>query len=182
MQWGLLGFYLPPPLLCPFQLVWPLPPTPCCLCTHLRADCYHQLGAATFFFCSGDLANHVSPNPGNALTPQLPVSVAAPPDYLARPGLILSPALDPFPQPLIQRVQSGQFIEMRDLLADNIALLSKLSSLHGVGTAYHHCSAHKSTRGSLSDIVDILLHSICGHPHARPVDLPDGSIRTIDHL
>ena len=66
--------------------------------------------------------------------PQLPVSVAAPPDYLARPGLILSPASDPFPQPLVQRVQSGQFVEMRDLLADNIALLSQLSSLHGAGT------------------------------------------------
>ena len=50
---------------------------------------------------------------------------------LSRPGMILSPATDPIPQGLVQRIQSGQFIEMRDLLADNIALLNQLSSLHG---------------------------------------------------
>ena len=49
----------------------------------------------------------------------------------SRPGLILSPACDPFPQTLVNRVQAGQFVEMRDLLADNIALMSQLSSLHG---------------------------------------------------
>ena len=66
--------------------------------------------------------------------PQVPVLVTAPPNYLSRPGLILSPASDPFPQPLVQKVQSGQFVEMRDLLADNVTFLSQLSLLHGVGT------------------------------------------------
>ena len=47
------------------------------------------------------------------------------------PGMILSPAADPIPHGLVQRIQSGQFVEMRDLLADNIALLNQLSSLHG---------------------------------------------------
>ena len=45
--------------------------------------------------------------------------------------MILSPAADPIPQNLVVRIQSGQFVEMRDLLADNIALLSQLSSLQG---------------------------------------------------
>lgn len=45
--------------------------------------------------------------------------------------MILSPAADPIPRTLVQRIQTGHFIEMRDLLADNIALLNQLSSLHG---------------------------------------------------
>ena len=49
------------------------------------------------------------------------------------PGMILSPACDPFPQSLVGRIQSGQFVDMRDLLADNIALINQLSSLHGPG-------------------------------------------------
>ena len=38
---------------------------------------------------------------------------------LSHPGLILvlSPACDSFPQALVQRVQAGQFVEMRDHLA-----------------------------------------------------------------
>lgn len=52
---------------------------------------------------------------------------------LSNPGMILSPAADPIPHALVQRVQSGQFVDMRDLLADNIALLNQLSSLHGTG-------------------------------------------------
>ena len=50
---------------------------------------------------------------------------------LSPPGMILSPAADPIPHTLVQRIQSGQFVEMRDLLADNIALLNQLASLQG---------------------------------------------------
>ena len=53
------------------------------------------------------------------------------PSSSSMPGLILSPACDPFPRTLVTRVQAGHFVEMRDLLADNIALMSQLSSLHG---------------------------------------------------
>lgn len=52
--------------------------------------------------------------------------------YTARPGMILSPASDPVPANLVNRIQSGQFIDMRDLLADNIALINQLSSLSGL--------------------------------------------------
>ena len=48
------------------------------------------------------------------------------------PGMILSPAANPIPYSLVQRIQSGQFVEMRDLLADNIALFSQLSPMNGV--------------------------------------------------
>lgn len=58
-------------------------------------------------------------------------SLITDPAASSMPGLILSPACDPFPRTLVNRVQSGHFVEMRDLLADNIALVSQLSSLHG---------------------------------------------------
>ena len=71
------------------------------------------------------------------LVPFVPPLSAAAPNFFpsaltsAQTGLILSPAADPIPQNLVQRIQSGQFVEMRDLLADNIALLNQLSSLQG---------------------------------------------------
>ena len=46
-------------------------------------------------------------------------------------GMILSLAADPIPYSIVQQIQSGHFVEMRDLLADNIALLNQLSSLQG---------------------------------------------------
>ena len=45
--------------------------------------------------------------------------------------MILSPAADPIPYNLVQRIQAGQFIEMRDLLVDNNALLNQMTSLSG---------------------------------------------------
>ena len=44
-------------------------------------------------------------------------------------GLILSPAAAPFPQKLVDKVRSGQFLEMRDLLADNISLVQQLETM-----------------------------------------------------
>ena len=57
----------------------------------------------------------------------LPIShpPAAPPPTPSA-GLILSPAAAPFPQKLVDKVRSGQFIEMRELLADNISLVQQL--------------------------------------------------------
>ena len=54
-----------------------------------------------------------------------------PPLPASHPGLSLSPASDPIPHLLVQRIQAGQFIEMRDLLVDNIGLINQLTSLHG---------------------------------------------------
>ncbi len=48
-------------------------------------------------------------------TPLDHTSVMSP---LSRPGLILSPASDPVPHSLVQRIQAGQFIDMRELLTD----------------------------------------------------------------
>ena len=48
---------------------------------------------------------------------------------MAQLGIILSPAAYPIPSNLVQHIQSGRFVEMRDQLADNIALLNQVSAL-----------------------------------------------------
>ena len=45
------------------------------------------------------------------------------PTNVVLPGLMLSPAAEPFPSKLVDKVNSGQFVEMRELLADNMTLL-----------------------------------------------------------
>ena len=45
-------------------------------------------------------------------------------------GLILSPSSDPIPHQLISRIQAGEFVEMRDLLADDISLHNQLEDFH----------------------------------------------------
>lgn len=47
------------------------------------------------------------------------------------PGFSLSPASEPFPQKLVDKVRSGQFVEMREMLTDNIALLQQLETFNG---------------------------------------------------
>ena len=54
-----------------------------------------------------------------------------PPSLLLPHGMILSPAADPIPYQLVQRIRAGEFVEMRDLLADNISLYNQLEDLHG---------------------------------------------------
>lgn len=43
-------------------------------------------------------------------------------------GFSLSPATEPFPRKLVDRVRSGQYVDMRDLLNDNIALVQQLGA------------------------------------------------------
>ena len=46
-------------------------------------------------------------------------------------GLSLSPATSPFPQKLVDRACSGQFVDMRDLLTDNVSLIQQLDTFGG---------------------------------------------------
>ena len=57
--------------------------------------------------------------------------VPQPPQPPLTSGLVLSPAAEPFPRKLVDKVQSGQFVEMRELLADNISLVQQLESIQG---------------------------------------------------
>ena len=46
-------------------------------------------------------------------------------------GVILSSALQPIPARLVRRIRAGEFIEMRDLLTDNVALHDQLEAVQG---------------------------------------------------
>ena len=73
--------------------------------------------------------------PGNQL-PQTPaLQLASGSQTPHSTGLILSPAAEPFPQKLVDKVKSGQFVEMRELLSDNIALMQQLEDIQGFPVA-----------------------------------------------
>lgn len=59
---------------------------------------------------------------------QVPHSLPPPPVPAA--ALSLSPASEPFPLKLVEKVQSGKFVEMRELLTDNITLLQQLDVMN----------------------------------------------------
>ena len=59
----------------------------------------------------------------------LALHVSHVPDYPQ--GVILSPALQPIPARLVWRIVAGHFVEMRDLLLDNIALHDQLEAVSG---------------------------------------------------
>ena len=51
-------------------------------------------------------------------------------------GLVLSPAAEPLPKKLVDKIRSGQFVEMRELLADNVSLVHQLETVQGAPAAY----------------------------------------------
>ena len=52
-----------------------------------------------------------------------------------QPGLTLSPAAETFPKRLVDKVRSGQFVEMKELLTDNMSLISQLEAVQGTSAA-----------------------------------------------
>ena len=78
------------------------------------------------------------PQAGLSSFPSRLPPVSSPPLPVAQSlGLILSPALQPIPARLVRRIQSGEFVEMRDLLSDNVALHDQLEAVHGPLLAAH---------------------------------------------
>lgn len=51
-------------------------------------------------------------------------------------SISLSPAAEPIPSKLVDKIRSGQFIEIRELLTDNIALLQQMDSLKMPGIPF----------------------------------------------
>ena len=64
-------------------------------------------------------------------TPVLPTPGSTHPPIPSSSGLTLSDTAEPFPQKLVEKVTSGQFVEMSELLADNINLLQYMQSMQG---------------------------------------------------
>ena len=87
--------------------------------------------------CSTVLSAWSSPITMSTMAPLVPLtdSTTVPPlsTSMVGPGVgvSLSPATEPFPRKLVDRIRSGQYIEMRDLLMDNISLRQQLESLGG---------------------------------------------------
>ncbi len=81
------------------------------------------------------------------MSPQLPFCSAT--NGASRMGMILSPASDPIPYRLVQKIQAGEFVEMRDLLTDNISLHNQLEALHG---HFNFSSTPASLRPSLREV------------------------------
>lgn len=67
-------------------------------------------------------------HPAMATTPQPMFLTPAP-----NAGLILSPASAPFPKKLVDKIRTKQFVDMRELLTDNISLMQQLESIQGPG-------------------------------------------------
>ena len=68
-----------------------------------------------------------------ASTPVVSPSVASPASVASLlveyQGLVLSLVLPPVPAKLVATIQAGHFVQMKDLLGDNIALHSQLDNL-----------------------------------------------------
>lgn len=83
---------------------------------------------------------------GTSATNLSPVNSPLPhvPPPAATSGMVISPATEPFPRKLVDKVNTGYFVEMRKLLADNIAVLHQMEFIQGyppllvLGTACPH--------------------------------------------
>uniref|UniRef100_A0A1X7VFI7 Uncharacterized protein n=1 Tax=Amphimedon queenslandica TaxID=400682 RepID=A0A1X7VFI7_AMPQE len=78
---------------------------------------------------SSDAANTgMSSQHTPVVLPSQEFGVPGPP---AAPGLSLSLSAEPIPARLVQKIRSGQFVKMRELLGDIIALTQHFESLAG---------------------------------------------------
>ena len=79
---------------------------------------------------STTIASHTMTTPTSVHAPLMAVSTTHSSPVNAH-GIILSSALQPIPARLTRRILSGEFVEMRDLLMDNMALHDQLESVQG---------------------------------------------------
>ena len=88
---------------------------------------------------SGAGGSGVAPTP-LPMVPELSTLLATPlPGLTSQPAigkaepLIISPALPPIPARVVDRVQSGKFVDFKEFLADNVLLLQRLQELGMAG-------------------------------------------------
>ena len=62
-------------------------------------------------------------------TPPIPCLTQNTPGEASHGGLLLSPALEVIPKKLVEKIRTGKFIEMKELLQDNISLAAQLQEL-----------------------------------------------------
>ena len=90
------------------------------------------------------------------------------PTASAQSGLVLSPAAEPIPQRLVHKIRSGNFVEMKELLADNLALISQLESVPGT----HPMHLLGATRPRLREVTTLASWCYCflGYMAVRTTD------------
>ena len=75
----------------------------------------------------------LSPSTSAVLPPQptlpVPCLTQNTPGEASDGGLLLSPALEVIPKKLVEKIRAGKFIEMKELLQDNISLAAQLQEL-----------------------------------------------------
>ena len=90
-----------------------------------------------------------------AIASHLAASNYTPPTSQPQQPLLLSTALPPIPARVVEKVRSGTFIEMKELLPDNVALLRRLKE---IGAANHPSPANSAR---LRDIRILLSWASC---------------------
>ena len=89
------------------------------------------------------------------------------------------PATEPFPRKLVEKIQAGQIVEMKELLSDNIALLQQLDVFQGQCAMYAGaiwCTEATSLRGSNTTFVALQLLGLCGLKVTRPCHTRQGRL------
>ena len=90
------------------------------------------------------------PGSGHTATPQL----LGPP---TSSGFVLSSVSGPLPAKLVEKARSGQFVEMREFLVDNIRLMDRLESTQSAGLL----SLHPFHRPQLREVTSPLTWAYC---------------------
>ena len=103
------------------------------------------------------ISQQPSDTPGTATSTVLSGPNAGLPHLSSTSGLVLSPTAEQFPRKLVDKVNSGQFVEMRELLADNIALLHQLEAMHG----YSPLHSAGVARPRLRDVSSLTMWCYC---------------------
>ena len=83
--------------------------------------------------------------------PQFGMTASGPP---SPPGLVLSLAAEPIPKKIVDKIRSGQFVEMKELLTDNLSLISQLEAVQGIAPPPH---ARSSEAGGIITTYKVLL-------------------------
>ena len=103
-----------------------------------------------------------------ALATQLAAPRSSAPPLKSQLPILLSPALPPIPARVVEKIRAGAFVEMRELLPDNVALLQRLQETSLPG---HPPPANPSR---LRDIRDPLSWAACFMAFvAAKVDSPE---------
>ena len=91
-----------------------------------------------------------------------PIALVVPsfpmPSQVSQP-LLLSPSFSPLPPKLVDRIRKGEFVEMRELLTDNISLLHRLEKLQPGMSSLQHATGSSCPR--LREVSSILTWTYC---------------------